>query len=553
MNQTNSKFQLVLLMLILMFSSVKAFGQNRCLSKAEAAGAINLFKNSRNEKLNKSLQKELLKMQKNQQKLVNEIIVKFDDNQSIILERDKTGEENLLRLCGIVKQNGWLTNSVVGSEGILAAMYIILQSRNADLQKEIFPVVFEAVKKGQIDKSFLATMIDNYRVNSGLPQYFGTRFEIEDEIIHIAPLWDEQKIEKWRKLYNLPPFSKAIKELEIANGLPVVKDRISSALKKSAQNTQKVAEINNPEFDALPNLETETEDEIIVIDSTLVNINVRINSTNAEGLENLSLDKTDFKVFADGIEQNVEFFLAAKTPFDLILLLDLSGATSGKQDEIRRSTKKFIEAARPQDRIAIVTFTDEINIVSELTTDKKMLLKKAGKIGMTGGSKVWDALDFVFQEIVDKESRSRRSAIVFMTDGVDQTLGSNYRFKPDNGISKISFADLLENIRSHDTTIYPIYFDTETRFGLITERAYRNARRTLKLIAEESGGEMFSVKKAKDLEGTYDEIIQDLSKIYSLGYLTDTIPADGFWHVLKVELPAYPKLKIITRKGFYSR
>lgn len=544
-------FKLVLTVFFILGNIVSVLGQNRCLSKNETASAIKLFKNSANTKFNKSLQKELLKMQKDQQELLSKIVDKYDSpNETLVKQKDKLGENNLLRLCEIVKENGWLTRNLVGEKGVLAAMYILIYNRAADLQNEIFPVMTAAVKAGQIDKSFLASLIDNYRVSKGSPQLFGTRFEIKDEFLVLYPIQDEKNADKWRKIYNLPPLSLWLKELEVANGLPVIKTQLPLNEKNINDSDQTINE-NTSDIDAL--VELGDEDEEINIDSNLVNINVRLSREDSANIENLSFEKSDFKIYEDGVEKEVAFLSKTETPFDLILLLDLSGSTTDKQGEIRKSTKRFIETARPQDRISIITFTDEIKLVAELTTDKDLLLKKAGNIGMNGGSKIWDALDYTYTNIIDTQTKGRRSAIVFMTDGVDVTLLSNYKLTVADSYSKVAFADLLRKVRDHETTIFPIYFDTETIRDKFLQRAYRNARRTLEMIADESGGQMYYAKRAKDLEGTYDEIIQDLSKIYSLGYQSDYEKADGSWHVLKVVLPNHPKLKIKTRKGFYSK
>ena len=115
-------------------------------------------------------------------------------------------------------------------------------------------------------------------------------------------------------------------------------------------------------------------------------------------------------------------------PFDLVLLLDLSGSTSDKIGLIRKSAKRFVDAARPADRIAIFTFTSDIQVVSKLTNDHKALKKSIDYIEKPfGGTNFWDALRFVL-ELIGAQSRveNRRSAVVVMTDGVDNALPGVY-------------------------------------------------------------------------------------------------------------------------------
>src|SRR5437870_3972552 len=106
--------------------------------------------------------------------------------------------------------------------------------------------------------------------------------------------------------------------------------------------------------------------DTIRIDTDLVNVSVSVLSRNAS-LPKTALEQKDFAVFENGTPQEISFFASAEAPFDLVLLLDLSGSTADKIKLIRTSSKRFVDAARPGDRIAIVTFTEDVQVVSRLT------------------------------------------------------------------------------------------------------------------------------------------------------------------------------------------
>jgi len=125
--------------------------------------------------------------------------------------------------------------------------------------------------------------------------------------------------------------------------------------------------------------------DTIRIDSDLVNLNVSVLSkTPVQGVA--PLQQKEFAVFENGAPQEVSFFASAEAPFDLVLLLDLSGSTAKKIDLIRKSSKRFVEAARPGDRIAIVTFAAEVQVVSPLTLiiscSKRALMKSRSQAGV---------------------------------------------------------------------------------------------------------------------------------------------------------------------------
>ena len=91
------------------------------------------------------------------------------------------------------------------------------------------------------------------------------------------------------------------------------------------------------------------ENEILKIDTRLVNLNVRVLDKNLVPVSGLNLKKSDFLVYENGKKQDVAFLSNTDTPFDLVLLLDLSGSTVRKRDVIWESVKRFVEATRPND------------------------------------------------------------------------------------------------------------------------------------------------------------------------------------------------------------
>ncbi|MDQ3820059.1 MAG: hypothetical protein M3362_20610, partial [Acidobacteriota bacterium] len=83
-------------------------------------------------------------------------------------------------------------------------------------------------------------------------------------------------------------------------------------------------------------------------------------------------------------------------------------------------------------------------------------------------------------------------------------------------------------------------------------RVYENARKTLALLADESGGIYYRANKVEDLNGVYEQVINDLGKVYSLGYKPTDRKRDGSWHTVKVQILNRPDLTARTRPGYYS-
>ncbi len=294
-------------------------------------------------------------------------------------------------------------------------------------------------------------------------------------------------------------------------------------------------------------------DETIRVETDLVDLNVTLISRDPKSLVG-QLEQKDFSVFEDGVPQEISFFASAETPFDLVLLIDLSGSTKDKLKLIRKTATNFVDAARPADRIAIVTFTDRLNFVAPLTLDRDDLRARIKKIdNPLGGTNFWDSLRYVLETMLNPSHTSRRSAVVVMTDGVDNALPD----VPGEG-SRTSFEELLASVSRSDSIVIPIYLDTERE--MMRDRrlayfasAYQTARQQLLLLATESGSNYYYARKVEDLKNVYQQVIRDLSTVYSIGYRPVNTARDGTWRTVKVQLARRPDLAARTRRGYCAK
>lgn len=291
--------------------------------------------------------------------------------------------------------------------------------------------------------------------------------------------------------------------------------------------------------------------DTVRIDSDLVDLRVSVLGF-APNVAVPLLDMKDFVVLEDGVPQEISFFAAADTPFDLVLLLDLSGSSSKNLKMIRNSAKKFIDAARDIDRIALVTFTNQPALYSSFSLDRKKLKKTIDEMEeATGGTNFWDAMDYVLTDLIPQRAGLRRSAIVVMTDGVDNALPEI----PGEG-SRLPFERLLGKIRNSETIVFPIYLDTEEenvkRFH-VPRAAYAQAREQLGLIAGACGTPLYRAARLSDLEEVYAQVIRDLSTVYSIGYRPSNKTLDGKWRSVQVQLTKRSDLFARTKRGYYAK
>jgi len=292
-------------------------------------------------------------------------------------------------------------------------------------------------------------------------------------------------------------------------------------------------------------------EETIRIDSDLVDLKVSVLGFPPNTPPPL-LEPKDFVVLEDGVPQEITFFAAADTPFDLVLLLDLSGSNSKNLKMIRNSAKRFVDAARDVDRIALVTFTDRPALYSSFSLDRKKLKKIIDEMDEAiGGTNFWDSMDYVLSDLIPQGSGLRRSAIVVMTDGIDNALPD----VPGPG-SRLPFEGLLTRIRNSESIVFPIYLDTEeenVKRYHVPRAAYATAREQLGQIANVCGTPMYRAARLSDLDSVYTQVVRDLSTVYSIGYRPTNKSLDGKWRSVEVRLTSRSDLFARTKRGYYAK
>jgi VWFA-related protein len=233
--------------------------------------------------------------------------------------------------------------------------------------------------------------------------------------------------------------------------------------------------------------------------------------------------ESDFTVWENGVERRVTNVAPANEPFNLVLLLDVSGSVEERMDFIRKAARDFLRTTSPQDRISIISFRDDIQIISDFSTDRQMLSKKLDEIDAGGGTALYDALGYVLSEPL-KRLRGERTAIVVMSDGDD-----NKSFLP--------FPAILEALLESGALVYPLYVPSglipessvpkpeitidplRTRYLTLTTRADDEGRK----LAAASGGIYYPIRRLEDLQKAYDDVVAQLRSAYTITYASNSV------------------------------
>ncbi|MDT5120866.1 MAG: Ca-activated chloride channel [Acidobacteriota bacterium] len=292
-----------------------------------------------------------------------------------------------------------------------------------------------------------------------------------------------------------------------------------------------------------------SEGDVVRVDTELVTLNVSVvdRGTN-RGLKGLA--QSDFKLFEDGAQQQIAHFESASAPFNLILLIDLSTSTQEKIGLVREAALRFVNAARPADRIGIITFANKFVVVSPPTSDREELRARINAIQQPKGStKLYDALAYAMDEATKNAKDSRRNAIILMSDGLDSTLPN-----VSGEGSKTTYDEVLSQVREFDGVLYTLWLDTsyEPLSVLdIQDETFDLAYDRMKELAEAGGGIFYEVEKLEDLADAYERVVADLGTVYSLSYRPTNKGRDGKWRAIRVAV-ARPNAVARGKRGYYA-
>ncbi|HEV7797336.1 MAG TPA: VWA domain-containing protein [Pyrinomonadaceae bacterium] len=252
----------------------------------------------------------------------------------------------------------------------------------------------------------------------------------------------------------------------------------------------------------------------------LLRFNASVTDRNGRAIGGMK--ESDFSVYENGVERQVTKVVPTSEPFNLVLLLDVSGSVEERIEFIRKAARDFLNTASPQDRIAIISFRDDIQVISNFSTDRKLLSRQLDEIDAGGATALYDALGYVFADTL-KQLRGERTAVVILSDG-------------DDNKSFVPFPAILEAITESGALIYPLYVPSglvpetsvpkpevtidplRTRYLTLTTRAHEEGQK----LAQASGGVYYPIRHLEELQRAYDDVVVQLRTAYTVTYASNS-------------------------------
>jgi Ca-activated chloride channel family protein len=265
---------------------------------------------------------------------------------------------------------------------------------------------------------------------------------------------------------------------------------------------------------------------------------VSLNVTVTDGQERFVTDLTqdDFLLYEDGVLQETTYFSRRQLPIALALLMDTSASMDERMTTAQEAAIGFSRRLRPEDLAEIIDFDSRIEILQSFTNSVDAL-EEAIRLTSAGGStSLYNALYISLRELKKAPLRVedvRREAIIVLSDGEDTS-------------SLVSFEEVLDLAHRSETAIYSIGLKTDEEGS-----GFREADFVLRELAQETGGRAFFPEQIEDLAGIYEQISDELSSQYSLGYVSANPLQNGQWRRIVVQMKRENTIAR-TKQGYFG-
>jgi Ca-activated chloride channel family protein len=270
----------------------------------------------------------------------------------------------------------------------------------------------------------------------------------------------------------------------------------------------------------------------------LVSLNVTVADPTGRFVTNLEPDA--FQVFEDGVKQEVTFFNRSNLPIALSLLLDTSASMEDKLQTAQEAAIGFSRKLRPTDLAQVVDFDSRVSIAQPFTSNVTDLEAAIRKTAAGGSTSLHNAIYIALKELKKVQARSsediRRQAIIVLSAGEDTS-------------SLVSFDAVLELAKRSETAIYSI--GLRSRSPERVRGAFNESDFVLRQLAQETGGKAFFARAASELSGIYEQISDELSSQYMVGYSSKNPKRDGAWRRIVVRVQE-SGATARTKQGYYG-
>lgn len=274
---------------------------------------------------------------------------------------------------------------------------------------------------------------------------------------------------------------------------------------------------------------------LLRIDSSLVIIAAHV--TTATGASLMTLQKDNFRLMEDNVEQTISHFSKDDAAVSVGVLFDVSRSMTTKMQTGTEAIAAFFKTANPEDEFFLVEFSNRAKLALPFTRDCDDLYREVAHIKPSGQTSLLDAVYLGLAQM--KRARNQRRALVLFSDGGDN-------------MSRHTVREVRNALLESDVQVFAMGIFAADDADLPTAEERRGPR-LLDQLAEQSGGRHYRVRNLNDLPAVSAAIGNELRSQYLLGYYPTNNARNGKYRQVRVSLTGNPgdDLHLSYRRGYY--
>lgn len=258
------------------------------------------------------------------------------------------------------------------------------------------------------------------------------------------------------------------------------------------------------------------------VDVDAVQVTVTVTDDRGEFVS--GLPQSAFQVFEDGRLQPISHFMSENVPLELVVVLDISASMKAAMPKLKAAAKGFLGAVPPEHPVTLLGFNDSIFALTRRTMNPADRIRAVDRLAPWGATALYDAilrgLDILGRQV-------GRKAVVVFSDGEDQG-------------SHVVLEDVEARLQTSDVTLYMI--------GQGRGITQEYLRRVMQRLATPTGGRTSFTDQIDELQGVFNELLDELSNQYLIGYQPTNTARDSEWREIKIVVDGHENVR--ARLGY---
>ena len=294
-------------------------------------------------------------------------------------------------------------------------------------------------------------------------------------------------------------------------------------------------------FVGIPALAQDQDPNVLRVAVNLVMIDATVKTKAGQIMGDLKKD--NFQLSEDGVPQNIQVFSRDELPLNVALVLDLSDSIGPFLGPLRDAAHTALASLKPEDEVALFTFSTEAELRVPFTTDKAQIAQQINAFKVGGATNINDGIFVPAKYLLTAPNKGRRVIILISDDVATYSGGEGTR-------------DIVTELIASDAVLYNLKIPGYNPPGTMLHAAMEKGLVNIRKVMEQTGGEVFDVQDVAHLDQVFRALIERIKTRYTLGYYTKASAAEGKAHKLDLRLASSFGKKghdyvMLSKSGFY--